>query len=378
MSLFFESNAYFYLIIFGIVIFLTYIGTHEIKQSHKTIGFIFYGASILVLSLFSGSRSVLVGTDVNVYVVPQLELAEYSSSFLEYFRASDSELLYKTIVYIFSLTKHPIFNLLFIQQLITLIPIYIILYKKRFIVSITFGITVYLFMIYNMSLSIMRQCMAASILILGYLYYREHKRKKAFLLCIIAILLHNFAIVFIIFLFIFNKIKNGKYSNFRSISLVGLFIISILCINPVLSFAVEHGFLRQGVLDRLLETQGGLSVGDFSLRFFLTCLPLIINTITKGKNRTGKDSFAFTQLAFIGTIFSLLALISTYLIRISYYFYFFIPLSISYSVNLFKRNNQCKIYLYFLYSCLLLIYWYFVYINWQWYDTVPFAFSQKI
>ncbi len=373
MSYLFEQNAHYYLIIFCLVILLTYIGSYEIKHSHKKIGFLFYCISILILSIFTGARDVTVGTDVNVYVIPQLELAKYLHSFVPFMVASNSEFLYKILVYVISFTSQPIFNLLFIQQLITLLPLYIVLYKRRFAISTTFGITVYLFIIYNMSLSVMRQCMAASLILLGYIFFEDNKKKATLVLFVLAVLLHNSAIIFLAFLFVYYKAKSGKYSLIKGVTLVGIIILIVLCLDQLLMFAVTHGFVRQGVYDRLQLTQGGLSIGEFLFRLFLTGLPFLFNKIGKSK-----DNSTYISLAFIGTLFSVLAIISTYLIRISYYFYFFMPLSIPLSLKFFKRNYVNRIILYSIYIIVMLLYWYIVYVGWQWYDTVPFMFSSKL
>ena len=177
MGLFLSSIVY--LFTFLLTLCFCYFGEQQInKKTYKSryIAAICFFMVILLPSLLAGIRANSVGIDVMVYVVPYFEGAKYVDSISALSTIYGGEYWYSALVYIVSRITDNVGILLFILQFLVIAPILKALLNLKEKVSITFGIFIYLFLFYNMSLNVMRQLVAVAFVLLAVSYYLKNMK----------------------------------------------------------------------------------------------------------------------------------------------------------------------------------------------------------
>ena len=348
--------------------------------------------AVLIPCIIAGLRAPGVGIDSGTYAYTDFLIALRSNSFSSYFlHSSVKEILYPIIVYLSSRISNHFFVLYFVSQLLINGPVYIALYlikKERKDFSIVISYAAFLFIYYNLSLSVIRQSMATSYILLGYTIYKICKRYniRTILLYICAILTHTFALAIVASLIIFDKIVNDtKKELWKKALILFVIIVAIVNVNRILTLVSS---LLPGIMTKYMNTfnyldVSGLSYGDTLMKviFFIMCVLATYKTskkvgvdITSTKNYSSIFSLKnYTFFGAIGILFQFISIISEYLVRISYYYQFFmiIPVGVFYLAFSKKERIIIKIT-----SVLLLfMYWYIVYANWNWHGTMPYEFA---
>ena len=240
---------------FGISLFSFYIAesTYRSGRGGFVIGtqalFVrkfFFSLGILFPSLLAGFRANDVGRDVNNIVVPIFEYAKQSSCFNELQAILDShryetDLTYNFLVYLTSKIVDDSWLILFLLQLLTILPLAIAAFKLKDKLSPTLAMMVYLLVFYNNSLNAMRQSITCGILVLIFSIIVEdnyHIGKKNVLkiavLGTLAILMHGMTVIGILLIILLVLIGKMKISK----TLFGFLSILILCAPLYL-----HGFV---------------------------------------------------------------------------------------------------------------------------------------
>ncbi|WP_322008016.1 EpsG family protein [Clostridium butyricum] len=341
-----------YLFIFFLSLIFIYTG--QVFEVHKknSIGKILYIIGILIPSILAGLRDYSVGTDVKFYGVPMFESAIGYSNFNNYLSSNSeavfSEPLYNLMNFIISrFTSNPFWILFFISLIINTF-IFLGWYKCKNKTNLYFGMFVFYFTYYNMSLNMMRQCISMSIIFYAFNFISEKKVKKYYVLVLIAIGFHTssiIAIIFYPFCWIINKNLVRKYSKIINpiiILSVGLCIIFIF---PITRYLVSIGLIRENYMNYL---SGDLFGSSFSFKAFVMGIFEIIIVLLPYKYIKQEYSKYnhIVLISIIGFIFNQLTFISNYINRISFYF-LFIRLYLYGIIPYLFKNKKIKYYLYF-------------------------------
>lgn len=223
----------------------------EQKKDSK-LKYIFAFLGILILSLFAASRSDEIGKDIQGYIKPVFDIAKNSTSFNNFLNlsslfsdrntANSKEMSFLILAYISSRISSTDFVLLFLLQLLTVTPVYLagLQYAKRYNISISFFMLMYMFLFYLNSFNVMRQSISCAFFLLGYSYENSDK-KKMIIYYILAILFHRMAFIGILFIVlgkILSRLQKYKRVLFM-IFLLGL----IIGIRPILNFLIQRNIL---------------------------------------------------------------------------------------------------------------------------------------
>ena len=211
--------------------------------------------SIIAFSIpciLAGMRSTDVGTDTHGYALIWFNKALLSndfSSLLYYTRSSDSQvgILYVLLVYISARLSSDIGVLLFLTQLLMLVPIYYSLYLKRNKFPMWMSLIAYYLIFYNDGLNVMRQGIAIAFLFLAFSLYEQHQYKSTIIFSVIAVLFH-FSMVFImgIYLLVYLCIPKIKHLQFLvQISIVAIGLVIFTHIPSIVKFLYINSILPE-------------------------------------------------------------------------------------------------------------------------------------
>lgn len=234
-----------------IILSLTIIYFAEKFFRHSKVSFwILAFLSLIPSAVIAGIRDFSVGDDISSYVYPNFMVATGMSSlpnFLKYMThvkeignfdyrtgVHQTEVGYSTFIYYISRFSNDPHVLLFLIQLICSIFILFSLYiiKNKYHISLVLGFFIYYTGFYIIGLNLMRQFIAAAILLLAVSFLINENYISYFIFQFLAMLFHISALLGIIIFLIFvlmNSKKNGwKIFNSNNYFLIGL--ISILFI----------------------------------------------------------------------------------------------------------------------------------------------------
>lgn len=166
-----------YWLIIIVTVLLSFIAEELYKRDNYIVGHIFSLSAVLIVSIFAGIRANSVGTDVAYYVIPYIERVQFYPTFSRYMLAIPIEPLFAILAYVTGKFFSTPFLCLFVLQFLTVGPLYCVFYKKRKDMSIALAMTLYLLLFFNMTLCIVRQCVATSLILFSY-FCLEKKGKK--------------------------------------------------------------------------------------------------------------------------------------------------------------------------------------------------------
>ena len=361
-----------YLFTFAATLLFTFIAQYYFNKNLKGKGRLFSVVAILIPCVLAGIRAESVGIDVQVYAKPEFLTASHSSSFFQYLSYSACEPLYSLLVFFCAKVSDSISILLFATQLLTILPVYLCAYIQRKKTSMTMTMMAYLFIYYNLSLSIMRQSVSMAIVLLVFtLYLSEHRfSKKMIPLIVTAGLFHYFAFLIVAVLFAIEVSISSRRSTLQK----GLIIVVIMYVMVnIRYFTALFANLFPEVFGKYASTLNRINYSGFSFTDTVMKFVFLVLCILP-KYRVSKDDKKiiekYTYMVILGFVFQLTSYISEYLLRISYYFQFFMILPLGSIEKAFSRKDKYVV-------CIgtaiyTLIYWYIVYISWNWHGTYPY------
>lgn len=227
-------------------------------RNNKSLFLLFSWVSIIPSLIITGFRDYSVGTDVWSYVVPNFTLSRVFESFQEYnnflpfsrYSLSSLGMLvngntepgYNLLVFIISrVTDDPHWLLFTIQFIISsMLLISNTKISNRFNTPLFPMYFVFYTTYWLMSMNIMRQYCAVSMIVLAFVYLMEKKYGRYLLLQILAISFHQTALVGIVFAIMYvvmkreprNKVSLKSSSTFITASMI--FLISFTLGNRIL------------------------------------------------------------------------------------------------------------------------------------------------
>lgn len=338
-----------YLIATFVVTFINFINEKFfLNSTHKKTRAILFFTSLLVLCLIAGVRNTTVGTDINVYVVRLMNLANNYDNPFSFIVNSNSDFLFALIVYIGNLTNN-IGTVLFLIELAVALPIYIFAYLERNSKPFSISIFIFLMVMYAASFNIMRQSIAISICILAYHFWDNKYRKLALFTIFIAFLFHKTSIIFLA-IFLVNFVVKGKIKNKELFLILTIVLIAIvpLLLDRLIGLTIYSEYLTRESLMR------DFSFGAILKKVFW--LLLSIFTLFRFKNQNLKDDMTISMFLIL---ISLVLTFTSFTIpgtgRLGYYFNnLFYFLSIPDIPKVFKQKNIAMVSLL---SILVLFWW---------------------
>lgn len=319
---------YPYIICFSVSILSTYLASnlrYTVSRSHANIINIMFAAiAIFCPCYLAAVRDSTIGYDVALYGDSLLESATRVSDLASYLRLYNTEKLYLVLTYIVANYGNR-YIYYFILQFLVVAPFYMALQRGESKKHAWLGMLLYYCWIFPLSLNILRQAIAISIVIWGYRYMHERKLIKYTIVVIVAMGFHITAILGLSIYFIHvltvskpfgetswirKKLANyGKLAKFLIVLLILVgFIFSTSIISLITSSTGRFIFATS-------SNEGGWEWKNLLIMGSLVLILLPIASRTREK----EIHFLFFLIC-IGTIVYQLKFVEAQLYRISLYY----------------------------------------------------------
>lgn len=299
-----------YILCFITSLIFTYLAEKSDRGMKKCYIFI----ALICPVLLAGLRDVSIGIDVNMYVTPTFYIAQNSSSLVSFLHYYETEEDLGFFIYVFFVTKcfNSLWVLMALNHLIIMVPIFAALFyvKRKYDISVWFGLAIWLLSFYNMSLCVIRQEMSISLAIMALLALSQRKYKVMAFWAFLSVTFHKTSIVFLLiaaaFYIISLKVHKNKIKNLIVLAILGAVFIGMQMISFFLAF------MNTKYSDRL-EEYGANSGGTLTMifYFFIAILPFVITYYNK---KISNDQF-FMYMPLIGFVIYVLSRDFMYLSR---------------------------------------------------------------
>lgn len=325
---------FIYYVIFLISTLFVYIG--ENKRCGKIETLLIWGMAVFIPALMAGMRADTVGTDTSGYIKAIFRLCQNGADWKVVVGAYQCEIGYYWINWVVSFFSDSFQILLFILELLILVPVLIACKDNNDLVDPHISYLFFLIMFYNRSLNMCRQSIAISFCMLSVIYIRKQDIRK-FILCIIpAILMHRISIVFIAVYFIFSLLKRRGKTIYKC----------ILCVNTILMIVFYQTIVKKLVLAGYISsrylyyTNGGEQ--NISTIEFVTKIIFLIVTILASSylNKKNQDNNIILFFLIMDILIYSIGFYANYAQRISYYIGFFVVFIIPQIPKCMKKNQR--------------------------------------
>lgn len=343
--------------IVGFVLSSLFVWLAEQNKNQKVFGILAIG----ILTFIATVRSFDIGIDIQYYVLKTFATAKlYPNDLISYmaYNPDQVEPLYLLIEYIAANTFENVHVALFVFSVTTNSFIYLGLKNLRKKISVTLGWIAYCFLFYMVTLNLMRQFMAISIIF--YLFSDEKKMswKRTIFFSMLAMGFHISGFMGI-FLYIVYKFLNAdvvKELELRKFA-VGIFILLPFIANAAINAMWMLGMVS-GKFSIYLGNEGNIALGNIVFR----SIGLGIFLLYMYKNKVAQKDNWIRFILYLAII-DILFLINNGLfsIRIGKIFSIFEIVYFLIGLNVFKKNGSSMIAKISL-ICLLFAYWYYQFI----------------
>lgn len=352
------KSVIIYLIAFMSTIGMTFIAenlfanTNKKKNASYILAMAFSGLALLIPCTLAAMRDISVGNDVMGYVYPNYIVAIKSSSFGEFLLLEypKTEILFSVLLYWGGKLKN-IGYIFFAIELLILLPLYYVLYKRRKETSMTLGMMIYLFLFYNFGLSGMRQSIAMSFIMLAYYYFSINERFRAIFWCIVAILFHTVALlvipIYLFSLWIYQKPIRKRKKWYMAIATV--FVLIFLFYRQIAGILARIVGIISGrysyYISRYLQEYSGVTLGNIHSTDLLckSALILFFAVVFKCAHKYDDKAKYMVYLMLIGRYFVVFNAVFYESLRIAYFFDYFLIVFIPCMMNCVKRDLLNKI-----------------------------------
>ena len=350
----------------------------KLKTNLKLIVSIILGSvCIFIPCFFAGIRDSKVGIDVEMYLVPAIINAK-NKDFSSFLHSYNNDYGFYLLIYVLSKFNSTYFLSSFILQFLSIFPVFLIAIKYKDKISITVVFFVYLFLFYNFSLCLIRQIVACSFSLLGFVCLYEKKYLKYIICCIIAFLFHNTSLIFNTLVLVFMLFTKKKLIA-TSLIIISSFILLFFS-EFIIEVLLKSNIIDIDYYDRFVERigDGKISIGELIVKLlisFITVMPLFLSG-SRDKLIYCKNEFSALVslpvfISLFGINFIILNSFSTYFYRIGIYFNYFTILCVPAVLYIVKNKKL------FLFSCLSLIMvnWVYIILMNNYFGTLPYLFS---
>lgn len=279
---------------------------------------------LLPLALLGGFRDEKIGTDLQFYAVP---IWEYTvggvnkASDMEWYGIEKSYLL---LNFVCAQVSSKLEFFLTVLSFLTLVPIYLTAIKVRRYASPLFLMFMYIFTMYNATYNTMRQSIAMSVTLLAFVYLFFDKKKIAYILYGLSLLLHGSAIIGLLVLGVYYVMTNFHLTR-KQISAIAVvvtlcFVVGVIYSQQLIMFAIGSGLIDAKYEAYTAAGGGGLfeaRLNKSNLLYDTIVFSLLYSTYSK--NKQNKKLYALAIIALMSLLFEFTGLISMYLPRIALY-----------------------------------------------------------
>lgn len=362
-----------YFIMFGLSA-LACVFAERCRRLKKKKQFLFWSiVTVLLPSVLAGIRDSSVGYDVELYLNRIFMIAEQSKSYFRY--VVQMTVLYSNVGIGFSSLVYAAAHLFedvhwtyFFVNLMPVCLFYIAIYRNNKIKHKSFVWLVLLLVIYNVSLNLLRQIIAVSIIYFGQEFVRKKKPIKYIVTCIVAFLFHDSAIIFIAFYFVYWFIQ-AKGSNLRMLVGLILMIALIYAYAPVLNLIVNAGILDSRFVSSY--SQGFHFGGAINLyTLFCALFVLITDVATNMKNHEDLTMNFYTTIVCLNVLCFMIGSATSEAYRIGYYTFVFLPEALEYSTRKYKSGPRRILQI--ILAGYAIYYWYVLIVVYKFAATIPF------
>lgn len=223
------------------------------------------------------------------------------------------------------------------------------------------------------SLNVVRQILAAVIVLYASRYIVNRSFLKFVLWIFVASLFHSSSIIFIALYFIVLK-------NFRRVSLITILVLSLVLANfGVINIVLEYISLNLNFLDftgyiqRYLNSSYNAREINFGIVFYINLIVLILYILIKDRLIINKKGLIAFNLFYFYIISYILAIDAYVLSRFNYYFGIYMAISISKFGYLFEYNSR-RVVEYILLILYSLLFFYIILFQ-PIHDIVPYDYN---
>ena len=358
----------------GFVLSTLFVWLSEKKNKIKLFGLMAVG----ILTFIASIRSFDVGTDIRFYVLRTYSTAQsYQNNFMGYmsYNPDQVEPLYLIIEYLAANVFRNVHFALFSFSVITNSFILLGLKNLRGKIDVTLGWIVYCFLFYPVTLNLMRQFIAISIIF--YLFSNPEKLslKRTVILSVFAMGFHISGFMGL-FLYVVYRLLNAKFIKkigLRTIG-VGFFLLLPFLADVAINVLGKMGLIS-GKFIVYLGNQGGIALGNIlfrSIGLFLLLLYLYY------KRSVRKDKWL--RFILYIAIIDILFLINNglFAVRIGKTFSIFEIIYFTIGLNVFQRKGGSRKAVGIAIICLMFAYWYYQFVRLNSGEVYPYSIDPNI
>ena len=202
---------------------------------------------IIILAVVACLRDVNVGTDtqdtITQFYYNQIDRNIAVEGIFGFLNGDIPYYILSHILHVCHLGEK---TFLFVMELMILIPVGIVAYKKRNLIPIHLTMLIFSLLYYQLGFNWIRQSVANAFILLALVYFQEKKLRKAVLLSLLGIMIHTSAIIglsLLIFAYAFMRIKNKYMKAIFGLVFMALFLFLISRWEDLFSFAIQRGIL---------------------------------------------------------------------------------------------------------------------------------------
>ena len=280
---------------------------------------------VVGIILVSGFRDMIGGFDVYIYG------EVYELNTIRMFLYPNFEWGFKAYYWVLKLISDKREFLFFVTALLMVI-MHTSLIKK---LSPLFGLSVFIYFckFFLMSFVYFRQGLAMGIIWFAIPFLLDRKYGKVFLMVALAYFFHKSSLVFLPFLLI----ANYRFTSFQLITLTILLFITVA--SPLGSILTEYIASSSGdeKLARYVEKSGGINLFYVLEVFIFLVLAGLFKPIMYGSDNKNAVLFYNGFVVYVWVI--LFALTNNTFIRLSWYFFIFVPLALPTALYVLKDIN---------------------------------------
>lgn len=347
---------------------------------------------IMIMALVACLRDVAVGTDtqntITLYFCNQIDRNITAEGIFGFLNSDIPYYVLSNVLHFLHLGENAF---LFVMELLILIPMGIVAYKKRELIPIHLTMLIFSLLYYQIGFNWIRQSSASAFTLLALIYFQEKKTKKAVILSLAGIMIHASAIIgisLLLYPYAFMRIKNKFTKAIFGIVFMAFFLYLISRWENLFSFAIQSGILPTRfsgyfrVFSGQTRVENWFRVGkkayvEYIIRVLIVSVPIFVRRKQKDESEIQNINY-YKIISVMGLIiysYVLFAMHSAYGNRISYAIEYVQILTLGYCCvpHISKRGRVPLRNI--LVVGLIATYNIWLYYVLGWHDTVPFIFG---
>lgn len=335
-----------YLCMFMLSSFFFYLGDRYRKKNRA----FFDGIGITIPLLMATFRAETVGNDIIGYVKPMYLCAKNARGYCEYISALRSQLStrdlergFSFLGYIGTKLAGSICGVFFLDDLVMLIFVYLAVQKYNEIISeqyklpqikVSIAMFCYLTLFYNMSLTMMRQSLACSLILFCVVSLIAGQYMRSTISFVCAVTMHSTAVVSIVFVLLFVCIDRNWVKVRKSIIPIGLLFSALggkmywIIMNFLSKFIQIPG--RYLTYEYMWNQGSGINLAFI---YLIGCSFFCVWILKSKKTRNNNYLLILEYIVWFTVFLMPMSVAAANVSRVLYYFFYFFILLIPMTAN---------------------------------------------